>query len=83
MLSTISAFLDEGFRQLTRDDIASRLRCSKSTLNAFAPARDRSDLLECGFATRGQAALFDERLAFGRHVNACQNLSVIEYMFEL
>lgn len=33
--------LEEGFRSLTVDEIASRLRCSKSTLYAIAPSKEQ------------------------------------------
>ncbi|MEE2032148.1 TetR/AcrR family transcriptional regulator [Rhodococcus chondri] len=37
----VTLFLDEGFAHLTLDDIAARLRCSKSTLYALAENKDR------------------------------------------
>lgn len=36
----LALFLTEGFSHLTLDDIASRLRCSKSTLYALAASKD-------------------------------------------
>ena len=36
----LALFLAEGFSRLTLDDIASRLRCSKSTLYALAASKD-------------------------------------------
>lgn len=36
----LALFLDEGFSRLTLDDIAARLRCSKSTLYALAVSKD-------------------------------------------
>jgi AcrR family transcriptional regulator len=36
----LALFLDEGFSHLTLDDLASRLRCSKSTLYALAASKD-------------------------------------------
>lgn len=36
----LALFLQEGFSRLTLDDIASRLRCSKSTLYALAASKD-------------------------------------------
>jgi AcrR family transcriptional regulator len=37
----VTLFLEEGFAQLTLDDIASRLRCSKSTLYALAGSKEQ------------------------------------------
>ncbi len=37
----VALFLDEGFAHFTLDDIAARLRCSKSTLYALAENKDR------------------------------------------
>ena len=37
----IALFLDEGFAHLTLDDIAGRLRCSKSTLYTLAGSKEQ------------------------------------------
>lgn len=37
----VTLFLQEGFAELTLDDIASRLRCSKSTLYALAGSKEQ------------------------------------------
>lgn len=38
--AVVDLFLGDGFAHLTLDDIAARLRCSKSTLYALAPSKD-------------------------------------------
>lgn len=38
--AVVTLFLSEGFAHLTLEDIAARLRCSKSTLYTLAPSKD-------------------------------------------
>lgn len=41
MADLLALFLREGFAQFTLDDLAARLRCSKSTLYALAPSKEQ------------------------------------------
>lgn len=64
LLSELEAlFLAEGFSQFTLDDLAARLRCSKSTLYALAPSKEQLAVKVVGHFFKGAAALLEERIA--------------------
>lgn len=56
-------FLAEGFAAFTLDDIAARLRCSKSTLYALAPSKEQLAVKVVAQFFRGAAARIEERIA--------------------
>ncbi|MEC3979592.1 TetR/AcrR family transcriptional regulator [Amycolatopsis sp. H20-H5] len=55
-------FLAEGFAGFTLDDLAARLRCSKSTLYALAPSKEQLAVKVVGRYFKGAAELLDERI---------------------
>ncbi len=64
LLSELEAiFLAEGFSQFTLDGLASRLRCSKSTLYALAPSKEQLAVKVVAHFFRGAAELLEERIA--------------------
>ncbi|MEA5358904.1 TetR/AcrR family transcriptional regulator [Amycolatopsis sp., V23-08] len=56
-------FLAEGFAAFTLDDIAGRLRCSKSTLYALAPSKEQLAVKVVAQFFRGAAERIEERIA--------------------
>ncbi|WP_328448399.1 MULTISPECIES: TetR/AcrR family transcriptional regulator [unclassified Amycolatopsis] len=56
-------FLAEGFAAFTLDDIAARLRCSKSTLYALAPSKEQLAVKVVAQFFRGAAERIEERIA--------------------
>jgi AcrR family transcriptional regulator len=56
-------FLAEGFAVFTLDDIAARLRCSKSTLYALAPSKEQLAVKVVTQFFRGAAERIEERIA--------------------
>lgn len=52
-------FREEGFRRLTIGELATRLRCSRSTLYAMAPTKEEGSRLAWA-RTLPKAALFSE-----------------------
>jgi AcrR family transcriptional regulator len=56
-------FLAEGFAGFTLDDIAGRLRCSKSTLYALAPSKEQLAVKVVAQFFRGAAERIEERIA--------------------
>lgn len=56
-------FLAEGFAGFTLDDLAARLRCSKSTLYALAPSKEQLAVKVVGRYFKGAAELLEERIA--------------------
>ena len=64
LLSELEAlFLSEGFSQFTLDDLAARLRCSKSTLYALAPSKEQLAVKVVTHFFKGAAELLEERIA--------------------
>ncbi len=64
LLSELEAlFLAEGFSQFTLDDLAARLRCSKSTLYALAPSKEQLAVKVVTHFFKGAAELLEERIA--------------------
>ncbi|MGW5715154.1 TetR/AcrR family transcriptional regulator [Amycolatopsis sp. NPDC003865] len=55
--------LSEGFRQLTMDELASRLQCSKSTLYAVAAGKNQAVLIALKHFFREAAARIEQRVA--------------------
>jgi AcrR family transcriptional regulator len=55
-------FLAEGFAQFTLDELAGRMRCSKSTLYALAPSKEQLAVKVVGHFFRGAAELLEERI---------------------
>ena len=56
-------FLAEGFAAFTLDDLAGRLRCSKSTLYALAPSKEQLAVKVVTQFFRGAAERIEERIA--------------------
>jgi AcrR family transcriptional regulator len=56
-------FLAEGFAAFTLDDVAARLRCSKSTLYALAPSKEQLAVKVVAQFFRGAAERIEERIA--------------------
>ena len=56
-------FLAEGFAAFTLDDLAGRLRCSKSTLYALAPSKEQLAVRVVTQFFRGAAERIEERIA--------------------
>jgi AcrR family transcriptional regulator len=56
-------FLAEGFAQFTLDELAGRMRCSKSTLYALAPSKEQLAVKVVGHFFRGAAELLENRVA--------------------
>lgn len=56
-------FLAEGFIAFTLEDLAARLRCSKSTLYALAPSKEQLAVKVVTHFFRGAAERIDERIA--------------------
>jgi AcrR family transcriptional regulator len=56
-------FLAEGFAGFTLDDLAARLRCSKSTLYALAPSKEQLAVKVVGRYFKGAAELLEGRIA--------------------
>jgi AcrR family transcriptional regulator len=56
-------FLAEGFKSLTVDEIASRLRCSKSTLYGIASSKEQLVVLATKHFFRNAAATIEEHVA--------------------
>ncbi|MEV6830244.1 TetR/AcrR family transcriptional regulator [Amycolatopsis sp. NPDC051102] len=56
-------FLAEGFADFTLDDLAGRLRCSKSTLYALAPSKEQLAVKVVTQFFRGAAERIEERVA--------------------
>jgi AcrR family transcriptional regulator len=56
-------FLAEGFAQFTLDDLAGRMRCSKSTLYALAPSKEQLAVKVVAHFFKGAADLIEERIA--------------------
>lgn len=55
-------FLAEGFAGFTLDDLAARLRCSKSTLYAIAPSKEQLAVKVVAHFFRGAAERIEERI---------------------
>jgi AcrR family transcriptional regulator len=55
-------FLAEGFAGFTLDDLAARLRCSKSTLYALAPSKEQLAVKVVAHFFRGAAERIEERI---------------------
>lgn len=63
LLSELEAlFLAEGFATFTLEDLATRLRCSKSTLYALAPSKEQLAVKVVGHYFRGAAERIEERV---------------------
>ncbi|MFF0143993.1 TetR family transcriptional regulator [Amycolatopsis sulphurea] len=58
-----AVFLAEGFAGFTLDDLAARLRCSKSTLYALAPSKEQLAVKVVAHYFRGAAQRIEERIA--------------------
>ncbi|MBB4688056.1 TetR/AcrR family transcriptional regulator [Amycolatopsis jiangsuensis] len=56
-------FLAEGFAAFTLDDLAARLRCSKSTLYALAPSKEQLAVKVVAHYFRGAAERIEGRIA--------------------
>ncbi|MBV9845285.1 MAG: TetR/AcrR family transcriptional regulator [Kutzneria sp.] len=56
-------FLAEGFLNVTLDELASRLRCSKSTLYALAPSKEQLSVQVVGHFFRKAASRVEQRIA--------------------
>lgn len=56
-------FLAEGFAHFTLDDLAARLRCSKSTLYALADSKEQLAVRVVGHYFKGAAAEIERRVA--------------------
>lgn len=64
LLSDLEAlFLAEGFAQFTLDELAGRMRCSKSTLYALAPSKEQLAVRVVGHFFKGAAEQIEERIA--------------------
>jgi AcrR family transcriptional regulator len=64
LLSELEAlFLAEGFAAFTLDDLAARLRCSKSTLYALAPSKEQLAVKVVAHFFRGAAERIETRIA--------------------
>lgn len=63
-------FLAEGFGHLTLDDIAGRLRCSKSTLYALAGSKEQLAVRVVGRYFKGAAERIEKRIAGLQDVRA-------------
>ena len=64
LLSELEAlFLAEGFADFTLDDLAARLRCSKSTLYALAPSKEQLAVKVVALFFRGAAERIEVRIA--------------------
>jgi AcrR family transcriptional regulator len=61
-------FLAEGFAHLTLDELASRLRCSKSTLYALAPSKEQLAVRVVGHYFKRATARIEENIAGIRDV---------------
>jgi AcrR family transcriptional regulator len=55
-------FLAEGFAQFTLDELAGRMRCSKSTLYALAPSKEQLAVKVVAHFFKGAADLLEKRL---------------------
>ena len=55
-------FLAEGFAQFTLDELAGRMRCSKSTLYALAPSKEQLAVKVVGHFFKGAAELIEQRV---------------------
>jgi AcrR family transcriptional regulator len=62
----LTLVLAEGFAQFTLDDLAARMRCSKSTLYALAPSKAELVVTIVSYFFRGAAERIEQRIA-GRH----------------
>jgi AcrR family transcriptional regulator len=63
LLSELEAlFLAEGFAGFTLDDLAARLRCSKSTLYALAPSKEQLAVKVVAHFFRGAARRIETRI---------------------
>jgi len=63
LLSQLEAlFLAEGFAAFTLEDLAARLRCSKSTLYALAPSKEQLAVKVVAHYFRGAAERIEERV---------------------
>lgn len=58
--------LAEGFSQFTLDDLAARMRCSKSTLYALAPSKAQLAVKVVAYFFQGATERIEKRIA-GRH----------------
>ncbi|MFD9895990.1 TetR/AcrR family transcriptional regulator [Amycolatopsis sp. NPDC059027] len=56
-------FLAEGFAQFTLDDLAARLRCSKSTLYTLAPSKEQLAVKVVAHFFKGAAERIEERIS--------------------
>ncbi|SDX01653.1 DNA-binding transcriptional regulator, AcrR family [Amycolatopsis xylanica] len=56
-------FLAEGFAQFTLDDLAGKLRCSKSTLYALAPSKEQLAVKVVAHFFKGAAEQIEARIA--------------------
>src|SRR5437764_8692398 len=56
-------FLAEGFAHFTLDDLAARLRCSKSTLYALAGSKEQLAVRVVGHYFKGAAVEIEKRVA--------------------
>jgi AcrR family transcriptional regulator len=54
-------FLAEGFAEFTLDELAGRMRCSKSTLYALAPSKEQLAVRVVAHFFKGAAELLEER----------------------
>ncbi|WP_051386175.1 TetR/AcrR family transcriptional regulator [Actinokineospora inagensis] len=59
----LGIFLAEGFADVTLDDFAGRLRCSKSTLYALAPSKEQLSARVVGHFFRGATERIEKRVA--------------------
>lgn len=57
----VALFLDEGFADFTLDDLAGRLRCSKSTLYALARSKEQLSVAVVKYFFRRAAGRVEER----------------------
>jgi AcrR family transcriptional regulator len=55
-------YLAEGFAQFTLDELAGRMRCSKSTLYALAPSKEQLAVRVVAHFFKGAADLLEKRL---------------------
>ncbi|WP_279587015.1 TetR/AcrR family transcriptional regulator [Amycolatopsis arida] len=56
-------FLAEGFMAFTLDDLAARMRCSKSTLYALAPSKEQLAVRVVGHFFKGATERIERRIA--------------------
>lgn len=56
-------FLAEGFANLTLDELAARLRCSKSTLYALAPSKEQLSVQVVAYFFKKATARIEQRIA--------------------